>query len=343
MKAVYFRQHGGEIEYGDLPAPEPAAGEVLVRIEAAALNRVDLFTWQGWPGLDLEMPHISGADGAGKIVGLGDAVTRFAIGDRVVVNPNLTCGECEYCIAGEDNLCREWRLIGEHTSGTFRELLAVPVRSVIKMPDGFSAAIAAAGALVYLTAWHSLITRGGLRAGESVLVIGASGGVNTASIQIAKLAGATVLVVGSNPEKLAVADKAGADILIDRSQDEAWSKTAYLAEGRRGVDVVVDNVGAATIPLSLRAARKGGRILTVGNTSGPKFELENRLMFGKHLSLIGSTMGTQGDFQTVMGLIFDERLKPVLDRQFPLEQAAKAFERMQAGEQQGKIVISIPQ
>lgn len=341
MKAVFFREHGGEIQYGDLPEPISGPDEVLVRLEAVSLNRVDLLTWKGWPGLDLEMPHVPGADGAGHIVEVGSGVTQLAVGDRVVINPNVFCGECEYCLAGQENLCTGWRLLGEHVPGTFRELIVLPERNLLKMPQNFDAAQAAAAALVYLTAWHSLITRGQLKPGESVLVIGASGGVNTASIQIAKYAGAAVLVVGSSADKLAVAEAAGADVLIDRSQDEAWSRTAYRADGRRGVEVVVDNVGAETMPLSLRAARKGGRVLTVGNTSGPKFELDNRFLFGKHLSIIGSTMGTSREFETVMGLVFEGKLKPVTDRQYPLRDAAMAFEHMKAGNQMGKITLTI--
>ncbi len=341
MNAVFFREHGGEIQYGDLPAPTSGPADVLVRLEAVSLNRMDLFTWDGWPGLDLEMPHVPGADGAGRIVEVGSQITQFAVGDRVVIDPDLFCGECEYCLAGQENLCTSWQLLGEHVPGTFRELIALPERNLLKMPQEFDAAQAAAAALVYLTAWHSLITRGQLKPGESVLVIGASGGVNVASIQIAKYMGAAVLVVGSNADKLAVAKAAGADVLIDRSQDEAWSRTAYRADGRRGVDVVVDNVGAETMPLSLRAARKGGRILTVGNTSGPKFELDNRFLFGKHLSIIGSTMGTSKEFETVMGLVFEGKLKPVMDRQYPLRDAAMAFEHMKAGNQMGKITLTI--
>ena len=341
MKAVFFREHGGVIQYGDLPAPISGPDDVLLRLEAVSLNRMDLFTWEGWPGLDLEMPHVLGADGAGHVIEVGSQVTQFTVGDRVVINPDLFCGEYEYCLAGQENICTSWRLLGEHAPGTFRELIALPERNLLKMPQEFDAARAAAAALVYLTAWHSLITRGQLRPGESVLVIGASGGVNTASIQIAKYAGATVLVVGSNADKLAIAEAAGADVLIDRSKDEAWSRTAYRADGRRGVDVVVDNVGAETMPLSLRAARKGGRVLTVGNTSGPKFELDNRFLFGKHLSIIGSTMGTSKEFETVMGLVFQGELNPVMDRQYPLRDAAMAFEHMKAGKQQGKVTLTI--
>ena len=341
MNAVFFHEHGGEIQYGYLTAPIPMPDEVLIRLEAVSLNRTELITWVGWRGLELEMPHVPGADGAGLVIEVGSQVTQFAAGDRVVINPNIFCGECEFCLAGQENLCTSWRLLGEHAPGTFRELIALPERNLFKMPQEFDAAQAAAAALVYLTAWHSLITRGQLKPGESVLVIGASGGVNTASIQIAKYAGAAVLVVGSNADKLTVAEAAGADVLIDRSQDEAWSRTAYRADGQQGVDVVVDNVGAETMPLSLRAARKGGRILTVGNTSGPKFELDNRFLFGKHLSIIGSTMGSSSEFETVMGLVFEGKLKPVMDRQFLLEDAAMAFEHMRAGNQQGKVTLTI--
>lgn len=342
MKAVFFREHGGDIEYGDFPAPALEPAEVLVRLEAVSLNRTDLLTRKGWPTLELQMPHVPGADGAGRVIEVGSRVTQFAVGDRVVINPNLTCGECDFCLAGQENLCTRWRLLGEHAPGTFRERIALPERNLLGIPKDFDAAVAAAAALVYLTAWHSLITRGQLKPGESVLVVGASGGVNTASIQIAKYSGASVLVVGSGADKLTVAKAAGADFLIDRSQDATWSKTAYRAEGRSGVDVVVDNVGADTMPLSLRAARKGGRILTVGNTSGPIYEIDHRFLFGKHLSIIGSTMGTTQDFETVMGIVFEGKLNPILDRQFPLEHAADAFARMEAGKQRGKITLTIP-
>ena len=166
MKAVFFREHGGKIQYGELPSPIPEPGEVLIRLEAASLNRMDLFTWEGWSGLDLEMPHVPGADGAGQIVEVGSQVTQFVVGDRVVINPDLFCGKCEFCLAGQENLCRSWRLLGEHAPGTFRELISLPERNLLKMPKDFDAAVAAAAALVYLTAWHSLITRGQLKPGN---------------------------------------------------------------------------------------------------------------------------------------------------------------------------------
>ena len=344
MKAIFFERHGGPevLEYGDVAEPVPGPGEVRVRLHAAALNRLDLWTREGWPGIRLALPHIPGADGAGVIAGVGEGVADPAQGTRVVINANLSCGECEACRAGHDNLCRSWKLLGEHVSGTYAESVVVPAANVVPLPDSVSYEDAAAAGLVFQTAWHSLIIRGRLRADETVLIVGASGGVNTASIQVARLAGARVLVVGSNRHKLALAESLGADVLIDRSADPDWSRAVFQATDRRGADVVVDNVIGTTLAHSLRAARKGGRILTVGNTGGATVELDNRFVFGKHLSLIGSTMGTRSDFDAVMGLVFAGRLRPVVDRGYALSDAAEAQRRLARGEQQGKITLRIP-
>ncbi len=229
MKAIFFHEHGGVevLQYDNLPTPEPGPGEVLIQLKAAALNRMDLWVRNGWPGLRLEYPHIPGADGAGTVAALGAGVTQWQVGDRVVVNANLGCGDCEFCLSGRDNLCRSWHLLGETVCGTYAEYIAVPARQLYPLPEDADFYMAAAAGLVYHTAWHSLMTRGNLQAGESVLIIGASGGVNTASIQIAKYVGATVYVVGSNPEKLALADYMGADFLVDRSQNQDWSQVIY--------------------------------------------------------------------------------------------------------------------
>jgi NADPH:quinone reductase-like Zn-dependent oxidoreductase len=343
LKAILFDQHGDPevLRYDEFPAPEPDAGEVQVQLQAAALNRLDLWVREGWSGLKLEYPHISGADGAGKVSSLGEGVKGLEVGDRVVINANLGCGKCDFCLAGKDNMCRKWHLLGETVRGTLAQYVVVPAKNLLPLPDEIECAAAAAAGLVFHTAWHSLISRGGLKAGESVLVIGASGGVNSASIQIAKLAGAKVFVVGSNADKLRLAESLGADVLIDRSKEGNWSKAVFQASGREGVDVVVDNVGAGTMPLSLRAAKKGGRILTVGNTGGPKFEIDNRFVFAKHLSIIGSTMGTHEDFQTVMHLIFQGLLMPVIDSHFPLKETPEAQKRLETGEQFGKIILDI--
>jgi NADPH:quinone reductase-like Zn-dependent oxidoreductase len=232
-------------------------------------------------------------------------------------------------------------LLGEHVPGTYAEFIVIPASNLLLLPDRVSFEEAAAAGLVFHTAWHSLITRGGLRPGETVVIVGASGGVNTASIQVAKLAGARVLVVGSNRSKLELAESLGADVLIDRTADPEWSRAVYEATGRRGADIVVDNVIGTTLPQSLRAAAKGGRILTVGNTGGATVEVDNRYLFAKHLSWIGSTMGTRSEFRTVMECVFSGRLKPVIDRVVPLADAAAAQERLASGLQRGKIVLEI--
>ena len=355
MKTTLFRQHGGPevLEYTDFPTPEPRPGEVLVRLKVAALNRMDVMVRNGWPGLQLDLPHINGADGAGEIVVIepplasppsskttGENERGLKVGDRVVVNANLGCGECDYCLSGWDNMCRNWHLLGETVRGTYAEYISLPIRQLYKLPDDFDLHVAAGAALVYQTAWHSLVTRGGLKAGETVLVVGAGGGVNTASIEIAKFSGAQVLVVGSKAKKLEEDEALGADILIDRSKEENWSKAVFLTTNKQGVDVVVDNVGT-TFMHSLRTLKKGGRLLTVGNSAGPKFEIDNRYMFAKHLSIIGSTMSNLADFATVMNLVVARRLKPALDKSFPLKDAAAAQERLWQGENFGKITLDI--
>lgn len=342
MKAVLFHRHGGPevLQYADFSTPQPGPGQVLVHLRFAALNRLDLWVREGWPGIRLEYPHIPGADGAGSVEALGPGVTGWHPGDRVVINSNLSCGECEACRSGWDNRCRSWQLLGETVRGTYAEYVVVPAANLYLIPDGFDERAAAAAALIYHTAWHSLIKRAALRAGESVLVVGASGGVNTASIQIAKLAGAVVYVIGLGPEKLSLAESLGADFLIDRSQEENWSRVIHSLTGKRGVDVVVDNVGT-TYAQSFRSACKGGRILTVGNTGGPKFEIDNRFIFAKHLSLLGSTMGTRQDFAEIMSLIFAGRLHPVLDRDYSLAEAAAAHAYLHSGEQLGKVTLHI--
>lgn len=342
MKAIFFHNQGDidVLEYGDFPTPEPGPGQVLVRLKAAALNRLDLWVREGWSGLNLEYPHIPGADGAGEISALGSGVNNWSVGDRVVINPNLSCGTCQYCLAGFENRCLNWGLLGETRHGTYAEYIAVPARNLLTIPDGFSEHTAAAAALVFQTAWHSLIGRGELRAGETVLIVGASGGVNQACIQVAKLRGATVYVIGSRPDKLTLAESLGADFLIDRTKENDWPRVVYMMTQKRGVDVVVDNVGA-TFPESFKAAGRGGRILTVGNTGHPKVEIDNRYIFTKHLSLIGSTMGTHHDFRTVMELVFSGRLNPILDQTYPLSEAGAAQQRLARGEQMGKITLAI--
>lgn len=344
MKAVYFSQHGDldVLQYGDLPDPQLQPGWVLVKLRAAALNHVDVFVRRGWPGLKLNLPHIPGCDGAGEIAALGDGVSAWKVGQRVVIDASICTEEDEFTRSGQDNLCKSWELLGETIPGTYAEYVVVPATNLLEIPAGFPDDRAAAAALVYLTAWHSLVSRGNVQSGETVLIIGASGGVNTAAIQIAKYLGAQVFVVGSDTKKLQLAKTLGADRLIDRAKDPDWSKAVYLLTNKRGVDVVVDNVGT-TIPMSLRSLRKGGRLLTVGATAGAKFEMDNRYIFHRHLSILGSTMGTRKDFADVMNLVFTGKLDPVIDCSYPLQEARAAQERLESGEQMGKIILKIPQ
>jgi NADPH:quinone reductase-like Zn-dependent oxidoreductase len=273
------------------------------------------------------------------IAAVGADVRGFQVGDRVAVNPTLSCGRCAYCLSGRENLCDEFKILGEHVPGFYAEYAAVPARNLLPLPEHVSFADAAAASLVFVTAWHMLIVAGGLRAGEDVLIVGAGGGVNSAAIQIARLAGARrIYVVGSSAAKLAQAEALGADVLIDRSEGD-WGRAVYAATNRRGVDVVVDNVGAATYHLSLRSLKKGGRLLTVGNSSGPRFELDNRLLFARHLTIVGSTMGTPRDYETVMGLLFAGRLRAVIDTVYPLADGVQALRRLESGDVAGKLVL----
>ncbi|MCP4423377.1 MAG: zinc-binding dehydrogenase [Chloroflexi bacterium] len=341
MKAIVFHQHGdlGQVEFTDVPRPKIGPNELLLQVKAAAYNRLDLWVLAGWPGLNLKLPHVMGSDGAGIIAEVGANVTGFAVGDRVAANPTVSCGQCVYCLGGRDNMCDRFAILGEHLDGFAAEYTAVPARNLVKMPKTAKFEDAAAASLVYVTAWHSLITLGGLQAGESALIVGAGGGVNTAAIQIAKLVGAgPIYVVGSSKEKLALARELGADVTINR-HEENWGKVIFKATNRQGVDIVVDNVGAATYFASLRALKKGGRLLTVGNTSGPKFEIDNRLIFGKHLRIIGSTMGPIQDYRAVMELVFNGRLRPVIDTVYPLEEGVTALRRLADGDVRGKLVL----
>ncbi len=341
MKALYFEKHGelDVVRYGDVPDLEPGPGEVLIRVRACALNFLDIWVRRGWPGLNLEMPHWCGADVAGEIAGLGPDVSGWQVGQRVVVDPGINLSEDEYARRGEDSVSPNYHILGEHMRGGAAEYLRVPIDNLAAIPDKIEFVDAAAPILVTLTAWRMLMHRAALRAGESVLVVGAGGGVNSMAIQIAKLAGATVYVVAANPEKSERARQLGADMVLDRSQVN-WGKEIYRLTEKRGVDLVVDNVGKATITTSMQAVARGGRIVIVGNTSGPKAEIDIRFIFGKQISLIGSTMGSHQDFHDVMKLLWSGRLKPVIHQVMPLSEGRQAYQMMEAGQQFGKIVLT---
>jgi NADPH:quinone reductase-like Zn-dependent oxidoreductase len=336
MKALYFERHGelDVIQYGDVPDPEPGPGQIKMKVRATALNYLDIWVRRGWPGLKLEMPHWCGADMAGEIVALGKGVSDWQVGQRVVADPGINSLEDEFTGRGEDSVSPGYHVLGEHQRGGAAEYIVLPANGVAAMPDRVDFAEAAAPLLVTLTAWRMLIRRARLRAGESVLVVGSGGGVNSMSIQVAKLAGAFVYALASNQKKAQLAKELGADVVLDRSQVD-WGPEIYKLTDKRGVDVVVDNVGKATLTTSMQALARGGRIVIVGNTSGPQTEIDIRYQ----ISLIGSTMGSHQDFKDVIAMLWAGKLKPVIDRVMPLSEGRQAYEIMERGEQLGKIVL----
>ncbi len=340
MKALCFYNHGGPevLRYDDVPDPKPGKGEVLVRVGACALNHLDIWVRRGWPGLDLEMPHWGGSDIAGEVVEAGPEVSGWEPGRRVVLDHGINVVEDEFTRRGQHSMSPGYRIIGEHMRGGLAEYIAVPAANLVEIPDGVDFPHAAAPLLVTLTAWRMLINRAKLRAGETVLVVGAGGGVNSVATQVAKMAGATVFVVASNAEKAEKAKELGADYTIDRSRVD-WGKEIFRLTGKRGVDVVVDNVGGATIATSMRAVARGGRIVIVGNTSGPQAEIDIRLIFGKQISLVGSTMGTHQDFRDITRMLWGGKIKTVVGEVLPLSEGRRAFDIMEKSEQFGKIVL----
>ena len=341
MKALYFEEHGdlNVIQYGDVADPSAGPDDVVVRVRACALNHLDIWVRRGWPGLKLDMPHWCGADVAGEIVDVGRNVTGWRPGQAVIVDPGISLAADEYTRRGEDSLSPGYHVIGEHTRGGAAKYLAVPAANLAAKPDGLEFPAGAAPLLVSLTAWHMLIHRARLRAGETVLVVGSGGGVNSMAIQIAKLAGARVYAVAGNRLKAEKARELGADVALDRSKVD-WSREIYRLTDKRGVDVVVDNVGQATINQSMLAVARGGRVVIVGNTSGPTAQIDMRYIFGKQISLIGSTMGSHQDFRDIVKLVCTGRLKPVIDRILPLSEGKAAYGLMERGEMFGKVVLT---
>ena len=340
MKALYFEEHGGidNLRFGERRAPEPGPGEVRVRLRTAALNHLDLFVLGGMPGIPIGLPHIGGADGAGVVESVGPGVDGVETGAEVVFDPGLSCGACEYCRAGEQSLCVRFGVLGEHCDGTFAEMVVVAAAALAERPQHLGWDESAAFGLTYLTAWRMLMTRGGLRPGETVLVHGIGGGVSLACLQLAKLAGCRVIVTSRSEEKLARASELGADEALPA--DEQVARAVRSLTGKRGADVVVDSVGEATWMQSLKAAAKGGRVLTCGATSGPNPKEEIRLIFWNQLSIIGSTMGSREDWRRLMAAVRRHRLRPVVDATMPLAEGAAAYRRLEAAEQFGKIVLS---
>jgi NADPH:quinone reductase-like Zn-dependent oxidoreductase len=346
MLACVIRATGDldRIELLDLPAPSAplAPGEVRVTVHAAALNHLDLFVVRGLPH-EIPFPHILGADAAGIVAAVGSGVTRLKVGDRVMINAGISDYSCEYCQAGEHSLCVNFRLLGEHLPGTLAELVVVPEQNLDVVPlldPPLSWAEAAAFSLVTLTAWRMLVTRAAVRAGETVLVWGIGGGVSLAALRIAKLRGARVIVTSSSDAKLARAKTLGADVILNH-RTQAVAREVRAQTAGRGADVVVENVGQATWEASLRLLAKGGRLVTCGATSGPKAVTDLRRVFWNQYTIMGSTMGSASEYREVVRQLGAGHLRPIVDRIYPLAQARAAFERLERGEQLGKVCVAI--
>ncbi len=349
MRACVLTATGGidKLAIIDVPdAPAPGAGEVRVRIRAAALNHLDLFVADGLPGGGTaeRFPFVVGADGAGVVETVGPGVTNVQPADRVLINPGISDYTCEFCRAGEHSLCVNYRLLGEHLPGTMAELVTVPAQNVVRGPNlspALTWAEAAAFSLVTLTAWRMLVTRAQLKAGETALIWGIGGGVSLSAMRIAKLVGARVIVTSSDDAKLAAAKQLGADVTLNHRTQQVAAEVRALTN-KRGVDVVVENVGAATWDDSLRCLRRGGRLVTCGATSGPQVHLDLRRLFWHHWSILGSTMGNAAEYAEVVGRLAKGELRPVVDRVYPLDHARDAYERLARGEQLGKLVVELP-
>ncbi|MBI2401610.1 MAG: zinc-binding dehydrogenase [Gemmatimonadetes bacterium] len=349
MKALVLRGHGDltRLAIADVPAPAiMGPRQVLIRLRAAALNHLDLWTMRGLPGLSLQFPHILGGDGAGEVEAVGSDVTAVRPEDKVMINPGVACYHCETCDAGEHSLCPEYQLLGEHLPGTLAEYLVVPEQNVRRIPDPpaphppITWREAAAFSLVTLTAWRMLITRARLRPGEVVLIWGVGGGVSGAALKIAKLTGALAIVTSSSEAKLEAARGLGADVTLNHTQVDVAKEVRAVTE-KRGADVVVENVGEATWEQSLRALAKRGRLVSCGATTGPRVVTDVRRMFWHQHTIMGSTMGNLAEYREIVRLLGQGHLRPTVDAAFSLADGIRAMERLDRGEQMGKIVIDV--
>lgn len=340
MDAVTLTAHGDPdvIDYGSVPNPEVGPEEVLVDVKAGALNHLDIWTRRGLPGIDLEMPHIPGSDAAGVVEAVGDRVTRFEPGDHVAVTAGVWCGDCEFCRRGEESLCRDFHLLGEHVPGVHSERAAVPGDNLVPVPKHVDWETAGAASLVFQTAWRMLITQGELQAGETVLVLGASGGVGHAAVQIADYAGAEVFATAATEAKRQYALEIGADHAIDYTASN-FAEEIRERTDKRGVDVVVDHIGAETWRDSLRSLAKGGRLLTCGATTGANPETEIRRIFWNQLSVIGSTMATPGEIDDVLSLVWDGTFEVRVRDVLPMSETVRGHELIENREGFGKVVV----
>ena len=339
MKAVRIHEYGGPevLKYEDIEMPVPRANEVLIRVKACALNHLDLWIRQGLPRVK-SLPHILGSDISGEVVAAGELCWRVKPGQRVLLSPGLSCRQCEFCVSGRDNQCAQYTLFGAGVPGGNREYMTAPEYTAIPIPDSLSFEDAAAAPLVFLTAWHMLFGRAELQAGEDVLVMAASSGVGMAAVQIAKLFHCRVIATAGGEAKMTKAMALGADHVIDHYRDDIAVEVKRITENR-GVDVVIEHVGAATFAASTASLAAGGRWVTCGITTGYDVKLDLRRLFRKHEALLGSFMGTLGELHRVLKFVFQGKLRPVVDRVFPMKDIAEAHRYLENKEQFGKVVV----
>ena len=339
MKAVRVHKFGGPevLTYEDVPDPQPRKDQLLVRVRACSLNHLDLWVRKGLPGVKL--PHILGGDVAGEIVEVGEYVTGFKPQQRVLLSPMHYCGHCEKCVAGLQNQCREFTVLGNGVDGGNCELIAATAPNVIPIPDSLDFNQAASVPLVFVTAWHMLVGRAGIRPGQTVLVLGASSGVGTAAIQIAKLFHCRVITTAGDETKMAKGRELGADFAINHYQQKISDEVRKITN-EEGVDIVLEHVGAASWDESLKSLKSSGILVTCGATTGPNVGIDLRHLFARQLSLLGSYMGTMGELHEVLKHVFAGRLKPVVDRAFPLSEIRTAHEYLEKSQMFGKVVVT---
>jgi NADPH:quinone reductase-like Zn-dependent oxidoreductase len=342
MKSIIFKRHGGPevLEPAEVPDPQIKPDEVLIEVRACALNHLDVWVRNGLPGIKIPLPHILGCDVAGVVREVGELVTWVKAGAEVMVQPGVSCRHCAECLAGHDNMCDEYDIIGYRRDGGYAELAAVPGVNLIPKPANLSWADAAALPLVTLTAWHMLVARAAVQPGEDVLVHAAGSGVGSAGIQIARLRGARVIATASSDEKLQKARELGADETVNYSNED-WPKQVKQLTSGRGVDVVFEHTGAATWPGSILSLKKGGRLVTCGATSGFDAHTDLRHVFYRHLTILGSMMGSKADLLAAMEFIESGEIRAVVDQVMPLAEARRAHETMEDRAQFGKLVLEI--
>ncbi len=340
MKAVVFNEHGGPdvLRFTDVPEPKIKANEVLVEVRACALNHLDVWVRGGLPGIAIPLPHILGNDVAGVVRKAGDLATWIQPGDEVMLQPGVSCGHCIKCLRGQDNLCPEYDILGYRRDGGYAQMIAAPGVNVVPKPKGLSWEEAAALPLVTLTAWHMLVTQANVQPGEDVLIHAAGSGVGSLGIQIANLRGARVIATAGSDEKLTKARELGADATINYSRED-WPKEVKRLTNRHGVDVVFEHTGAETWPGSIASLKTGGRLVACGATSGYDARTDLRQVFYRHLTILGSMMGSKAELLAAMKFIESGLIHAVVDRSFPLEEARRAHELMEDRAQFGKLVL----